>query len=262
MIYKTDYHIHTTFSDGKSDPEEYIGAAVAAGIKEIGFSEHINLIAEDQEWCMDPARVHEYISYIAKLKKKFAEIKIRTGLEVDYRPGKEEDILTFLDGLALDYVIGSVHYMEEKTVDSGPEFYDNRDIDELYRTYFEYVIEAVASGLFDIIAHCDLVRIFNFRPSHNPEPLYRKLAGMMSRHDVAFEVNTNGRNRPLGDFYPDRRFLKIFREENVAVCVNSDAHFPQRVGQYFEEAYLLLKNAGYKEMAVFNNRERFLVPVD
>jgi histidinol-phosphatase (PHP family) len=262
MIYKTDYHIHSTFSDGKADPEEYIVNAISAGIREIGFSEHLNLVTDDQTWCMEPGKVPEYISYIKKLKKIFPGIKIKTGLEVDYFPGKVEEIYQFIKGLKLDYVIGSVHYLGEKTVDSGVDFFDNRDIDELYVTYFEYVNDAVASGLFDIIGHCDLVRIYNFMPSCNPENLYRRLAKNMRVHDVAFEVNTNGRNRPLCDFYPDRRFLKVFCEEQVSVCVNSDAHIPFRTGQFFDEAYMLLKEAGFKEMAVFNNRERFLVPAD
>ena len=262
MLYKTDYHIHTTFSDGKADPEEYIARAISAGINEIGFSEHINLFVPNQHWCMDQGRTPEYISYIKKLKKKVAGIKIKTGLEVDYIQGKEEEIFKFLNPLELDYVIGSVHYMGEKTVDSGPEFYDNRDIDELYETYFANVNDAVASGLFDFIAHFDLIRIYNFKPTANPEKLYRHLAVNMKIHDVAFELNTNGRNRPLGDFYPDRRFLRIFSKENVPVCVNSDAHIPVRVGEYFDEAYALLKEAGFKEMAVFNKRDRFLVPAD
>ena len=260
MIYRTDYHIHTNYSDGKADPEEYIIQAISAGMKEIGFSEHLNLLEANKEWCMDPGMVHEYISHIGRLRKTVSDIKIKTGLEVDYSPGKEEEIYKFINRLGLDYVIGSVHYLGEKTVDSGPDFYENRDIDEIYETYFAYVNEAVASGLFDIIAHCDLVRIYNFKPTSSPEHFYRNLATNMRIHDVAFEVNTNGRNRPLGDFYPDRRFLKIFSEENVPVCVNSDAHLPVRVGQYFDEAYMLLKEAGYKEMAVFNKRDRFLVP--
>jgi histidinol-phosphatase (PHP family) len=209
---------------------------------------------------MDLSRVPEYISHIRNLRKSFPDIKIKTGLEVDYIPEKEKEIYDFIKNLDLDYVIGSVHYMGEKTVDSGADFYENKDIDEIYKHYFEYVNEAVASGLFDIIGHCDLVRIFNFKPKGNPKPFYRQLAINMRIHDVAFEVNTNGRNRPLGDFYPDRRFLKIFCDENVPVCVNSDSHFPHRVGQFFDEAYALLKEAGVKEMAVFNKRERFMVP--
>jgi histidinol-phosphatase (PHP family) len=262
MIYRTDYHTHTTYSDGKANPEEYVLQAISAGIDELGFSEHLNLFVPDQEWSMAPGRVPEYIADIARLKKSVSGIKIKTGLEVDYSPGMEEEIYRFINDLDLDYVIGSVHYLGEATVDSGPDYYKNKDIDVLYESYFGYVYEAVASGLFDIIAHCDLVRIYNFKPTGNPEPLYRKLAEKMRIHDVTLEVNTNGRNRPVGDFYPDRRFLEIFRQENVPVCVNSDAHLPVRVGQYFEEAYLLLKEAGFKEMAVFNKRERFLVPFE
>jgi histidinol-phosphatase (PHP family) len=262
MLYKTDYHIHTTFSDGKSDPEEYIVPAIAAGMKEIGFSEHLNLGVAGQDWCMDPARIHEYISYIEKLRKQTPDIKIKTGLEVDYFPGKEVEIYKFINGLDLDYVIGSVHYLGERTVDSGPDFYKDKDIDEIYDSFFSLVNEAVASGLFDIIAHCDLVRIYNFMPAANPEHYYLTLAEKMRIHDVAFEINTNGRNRPLGDFYPDRRFLKIFNEKKIPVCVNSDAHLPLRAGQYFDEAYMLLKEAGFEEMAVFNKRERYIVPAD
>jgi histidinol-phosphatase (PHP family) len=260
MLYKTDYHIHSTFSDGKAAPEESVSQALSIGLNEIGFSEHINLFVEDQKWCMDLNRVPEYLSYIRNLKKSVSGIKIKTGLEMDFFPGKEKEIYDFIKDLELDYVIGSVHYMGEKTVDSGVDFYENKDIDELYNNYFEYVNEAIASGLFDIIGHCDLVRIYNFKPTENPEPYYRELATNMRIHDVAFEVNTNGRNRPLGDFYPDRRFLKIFCEEKVPVCVDSDSHFPARVGQYFDEAYALLKEAGYREMAVFDKRERFMVP--
>ena len=262
MIYKTDYHIHTNYSDGKANPEEYIMQAISNGIKEIGFSEHLNLLLDNQEGCMDPGKVPEYLSHIGRLKRTISGIKIKTALEVDYSPGKEEEIYKFINKFDLDYVIGSVHYLGEKTVDNVSDFYVNKDIDELFETYFECVNQAVASGLFDIIAHCDLIRIYNFKPSRNPEHLYRKLAEKMRIHDVALEVNTNGRNKPLGDFYPDRRYLKIFCEENIPVCVNSDAHFPLRVGQFFDEAYMLLKDAGFKEMAVFNKRERFLVPSD
>jgi histidinol-phosphatase (PHP family) len=262
MLYKTDYHIHTTFSDGRAGPDEYINKAISAGISEIGFSEHINLLDPNQKCCMAPERVNGYISHINSLKKSVSGIIIRTGLEVDYFPGKEEEIYKFIKNLDLDYVIGSVHYLAEKTIESGPDYYENRNIDELYKDYFDCVIEAVESGLFDIIAHCDLIRIYNYMPNGDPEQLYVRLAEKMKIHDIVLELNTNGRNRPLGDFYPDRRFLKIFAEKNVPVCVDSDAHFPDRVGQHFDEAYKLLKDAGFKEMAVFNNRERFLVPAD
>ena len=233
---------------------------MAAGLKEIGFSEHLTLFRESLDWSMDASDVEPYLKHINNLGRNVTGIKVRKGLEVDFLPGKEKEIWSLLKKTKLDYAIGSVHYLGDSSVDTGPEFYDGKNIDNLFETYFEQVIAAAASGLFDIIAHCDLIRIYGFKPSTEPENLYRNLARRFKIHDVAFEINTNGRNRPVGDFYPDRKYLRIFREENVPVCVNSDAHMPSRVAQHFDEAYELLKSAGYSEMAVFDNRQRFMIP--
>ena len=252
--------MHSSYSDGRSAPEDYIAPALAAGLSEIGFSEHLTLFKDLEDWNMNPVNISPYISNLETLRNSTKNLIIKIGLEVDYFEGREEEIYSYLHPLPLDYVIGSVHYLGEKTVDVGPEFYEGKSIDRLFESYFDSVITAVASGLFDIIGHCDLIRIYGYKPSSDLEPLYRKLAKTLKNHDVAFEVNTNGRNRPLADFYPDRRFLHIFREENVPVCVNSDAHMPARVGQYFDEAYELLRYIGYTEMAVFDKRTRRMVP--
>jgi histidinol-phosphatase (PHP family) len=260
MVYKTDYHMHSLYSDGRSVPEEYIAAAIVEGMMEIGFSEHLNLFRENEDWIMKPGDLSSYFQHLETLRNKTKNLKIKIGLEVDYFTGKDYEIKEFLSPLPLDYVIGSVHYLGEKTVDLGPEFYEGKSIDRLFESYFNSVCEAIASDLFDIIGHCDLIRIYGYKPASDQEKHYRKLAKIMKKHDVAFEVNTNGRNRPLADFYPDRKFLRIFREENVPVCVNSDAHMPARVGQYFDEAYELLRYVGYTEMAVFDKRARRMVP--
>lgn len=260
MIYKTDYHMHSTYSDGRSAPEDYILSAITAGMSEIGFSEHLTLFKDLEDWNMNPVNISPYINHLEALRKTTQNIKIKIGLEVDFFAGKAEEIFAYLHPLPLDYIIGSVHYLGEKTVDIGPEFYEGKSIDRLFESYFDSVIAAIASDLFDIIGHCDLIRIYGYKPTADLEPLYRKMAKTMKTHNVTFEVNTNGRNRPLADFYPDRRFLHIFREENVPVCVNSDAHMPSRVGQYFDEAYDLLRYIGYTEMAVFDKRVRKMVP--
>lgn len=260
MKYKSDYHIHTNFSDGKAAPEEYVASAIASGISEIGFSDHLTLYKGILEWSMIPDNLKSYLEYMERLKSANPSFKIKIGLEIDFIPGKEEEIRLFLDKIPdLDYRIGSVHYLGEKTVDTGPDFYEGKNIDRLFESYFDYAGAAVSSGLFDILGHCDYIRIYGFKPSFNPEPLYRKLAMTMYQHNVVLEVNTNGKNKPVGDFYPDSRFLRVFREENVPVCVNSDAHFPARVGQYFNEAYQLVRDAGYTEMALFSSRERTMV---
>jgi histidinol-phosphatase (PHP family) len=258
--YKTDYHVHTIYSDGRSAPEDYISMAVNAGLSEIGFSDHLNLFSDHSGCDIQPENISKYIEHISSLRNLEKNIKIRIGFEVDYFEGKETETETFLKSLPLDYAIGSVHYMGEMDIDTKPDFYQGKNIDRLFRSYFDSICAAAASGVFDIIGHCDLIRIYGHKPSSDQEPLYRQLARIMKLHNVAFEVNTNGRNRPLADFYPDRKFLHIFHEENVPVCVNSDAHMPMRLGQFFDEAYELLRYTGFTEMAVFEKRVRYMKP--
>lgn len=260
MIYGTDYHMHTSYSDGKREPEAYIEAAIKLGMKEIGFSDHLNPSGGDNLWCMDHKRLPEYAEHILRLRKEHTDIAVRLGLEIDYLPGMEEETERIINSQPFDYIIGSVHYLGAETVDLGPEFYIGKDIDLIYENYFNLVCEAASTGFFDIMGHPDLVRIHRFRPDTDIIHLYSMMASAFEIHDVAFELNTNGRNKPLHDFYPDRKYLHIFAEHGVPVCVNSDAHFPERTGQFFGEAYELLRRAGYREMAVFDRRERFMIP--
>lgn len=260
MIYKTDYHIHTTYSDGRDSPEACIEAALKIGLREIGFSDHIYPAEGHLRWTMDHDRLPEYAEHILRLKKQHPEIAVRMGIELDYLPGMEEESSRIIDAFPFDYIIGSVHYLGVETVDLGPEFYIGKDINEIYVNYFNLVCEAASTGLYDIIGHADLVRIHRFRPDEDITHLYSMMASAFEIHDVAFELNTNGRNRPLHDFYPDRKYLSLFAQHGVPVCVNSDAHLPERIGQYSDEAYELLKRAGYNEMAVFKDRERYMIP--
>jgi histidinol-phosphatase (PHP family) len=184
MIYKTDYHIHTTFSDGRSIPKDYIAPALSAGLSELGFSEHLTLFRNPEDWNMNPGNISLYINNIESLKNSVLEIKIKTGLEVDYFKGKENEIGSVLNTLPLDYVIGSVHYLGEKTVDFGPEFYQGKSIDRLFDAYFNTVCAASESGLFDIIGHCDLIRIYGYKPFSNQEHHYRRLAKIMKSNNV------------------------------------------------------------------------------
>jgi len=108
-MYKTDYHMHSTFSDGRAAPEDYIAPAVAAGLREIGFSEHLTLFRELEHWNMDPSRIPAYLDHLEQIGKSSNHILIRTGLEVDFFEDKEDEIRSFLSAFQVDYIIGSVH---------------------------------------------------------------------------------------------------------------------------------------------------------
>ncbi len=260
MIYRTDYHVHTTYSDGKDTPEACIAEAARRGLKEIGFADHITLVDQKQKWCMDHNLLPDYTKHILQLGKEHSEIEIRLGIELDYIPNKEKESLSIISGFPFDFIIGSVHYLGDESVDLGPEFYVGKDIDLVYENYFNLVCEAASTGFYDIIGHPDLVRIHRYRPDNDITYLYGMMVSAFEIHDVAFEINTNGRNKPLRDFYPDKKYLHLFAEHGVPVCVNSDAHLASRIGQHFDEAYDLLKRAGYNQMAVFKGRDRYMIP--
>ncbi len=260
MIYRTDYHMHTVYSDGRFEPAEYIKAAGRLGLSEVGFSDHLHPLGGDLTWSMDHKKLPGYVRHLLRLKEENGEIAVRVGLEVDYLPGLEKATERIINAYPFDFIIGSVHYMGDETVDLGPEFYLGKDIDRVYDEYFRLVCEAASTGFFDIMGHPDLVRIHRFRPEGDITHLYEMMASAFRKYDVAFELNTNGRNKPLKEFYPESTFLPLFASHGVPVCVNSDAHYPERVGQFQDEAYDLLRKAGFTRMAVFDSRRRELKP--
>ena len=260
MIYKTDYHIHTTYSDGREGPEACIAAALKIGLSEIGFSDHLTPAEWHLKWSMDYDRLPAYAEHILRLKKQFPEIAVRMGIELDYIPGKEQETAGIIDAFPFDYIIGSVHFIGKETVEIGPQFFLGKDINMIYENYFNLVCEAASTGFYDIIGHPDYIKMQDLKPDEDIPHLYSMMASAFEIHDVAFELNTNGRNKPLHDFYPDRKYLSLFAEHGVPVCVNSDAHYPGRIGQFSDEAYELLKLSGFTEMAVFKGRERYMIP--
>lgn len=261
-MYKTDYHIHTFHSDGKANAIDYIQPALENNFSEIGISDHVLICKTNETWCMAPEDLDVYYKDIDYLRNTVKEIPLKVGLEVDFIEGREKDIQEMLDKYDLDYRIGSVHYIVGMmSIDSSPEIYVGKDFDYLFKLYFDTMTQAVESGLYDIIGHFDLIRIFCQTPTFDPTPIYEEFSKCLKKHDVTFEVNTNGRNKPVKDFYPDRRFLHILARDGNTVCVNSDAHYTQRLGQYFDEAYTMVKEAGFKEMATFTKRKRRMIPI-
>jgi len=118
------------------------------------------------------------------------------------------------------------------------------------------VWEACASGLFDIIGHIDVIKKFGYKPQESLEQYWYKTARVLKQTGTCLELNTAGRDAPVGEFYPARRFLEICRAAGVPVTLGSDAHGPDQVGRHFAEGTALLKAAGYTELAVFTGRKR------
>lgn len=263
-----DYHVHTfRCCHATGTLEEYLAEAEEKQLGEIGFADHFPLgllgYSPRVQVTMHPEELVDYINQLEDLKKKSNKVIVKSGIEVDYLPGTEEKLSSLLEQYSFDYVIGSIHFLKDWdfTHPIYADDYKNRDLSELYRSYFELVWDLCQSGLFDIVGHIDVVKKFGYRPTDNLEPYWIKTARLLRETDTCLELNTAGRDAPVGEFYPGRQFLEICFSEGAAITMGSDAHSSQQVGRYFPEALELLKSVGYRELTVFEKRVKSTIPL-
>lgn len=255
-----DYHIHTTLSDGIDTHDDCLRMAAQYNMREIGFSDHICL--NFPSWAVRADEFSLMRDTILKLKNnKELPFKVRFGIEMDYLEGKEDEIKQTIDNLQPDYVIGSVHFIDGWNFDTDPASYSQKNIDLLYKDYFDLLIKTAKSGLFDFIGHADVIKKFGYYPTFKLSNLYKEAAKAFKKADIAIELNTSGLAKPCNEFYPSEEFLKICKKENVPVTLGSDAHQATDIARNFSKANLMLKNLGYRQIAVFENRKRSFVTI-
>lgn len=252
----TDYHMHTTFSDGRNSHQKMVAGAIKAGLQEIGFSDHICL--NNPDWSAKISDVPKMYEAISKLREE-STISIKFGLEVDWLAGREKEIVKVLDGNPeLDYVIGSVHYINDWIFDDDSyrfDEYQKWDIEELYKVYFNLVQKAAQSKLFDIIGHPDLIKKFNFRPKGDVSDCLKETAKVFKASGVCVDINTSGLDLPCQEIYPSRELLEFCFAEGVPITFGSDAHSFDKIASHFDEAIKFVKEVGYRKYATFSKRK-------
>jgi histidinol-phosphatase (PHP family) len=255
-----DCHIHTQrCGHATGTVDDYVRAAVHAGLAGIVITEHLALPDD-----MDPHRhlsmpacdLEDYLVEVDFARRRFPEITIVTGLEADYLAGREAETAAALaqarahsDGAT--FVLGSVHFIGEWAFDDPHhvEEWDDHNVDDVWREYFALWNVAAQSGLFDVMAHPDLVKKFGHFPSFDPAALYHEAAQTAARAGVRIEVSTAGLRKPVGELYPGPALLAAFSEAGVAATVGSDAHDPSEVGDRIDVAFDALRDAGYQSVS-------------
>ncbi len=260
-----DYHTHTKLcKHATGELNEYIEYAIQLGLNEIGCSEHIPM--PDGFDAAHRMSLGEFTgvytqAFLAAKKKYSDRIDVKWGIEAEYFPGTEKYVGDFIEAHGFDYVIGSVHFLGEWGFDNPTDVwrYDVRDIDDIYREYFAALADSARSGLFDVVGHCDLVKKFGHRPSHDMTPAYRDALRAIRKADMCIEINTSGLRKPARELYPGREILAMAKELGIPLTLGSDAHQPDDVGRDFDVAYPLLKEFGNGEIATFTKRKRTMV---
>ena len=237
----------------------YVEEAIGLGLKEIGFADHLPLLHSiDQTLTMSWDDLPFYLADVVALQREYAEIKIKLGIEADFIPRYQEQLAKILADYEFDYVLGSVHFVDGWGIDDR-RYIDNfadYDIDDIYQRYFSLLRQAAASGLFDVLAHPDLIKKYNFRPKGDLTETYQETAAAIAAAGIAIEVSSGGLRKPVKEIYPAQDFLNICGAANIPVTTGSDAHHPDEVGRDFDLLSESLEQAGYKEISAFTARKR------
>jgi histidinol-phosphatase (PHP family) len=277
----TDYHVHLRPDIWDSPAERYFTPANAEryresaaekGIAELGVAEHIHRFTQAlaiwehpwwRQWAHDD--VDAYCGFVRE------ETDLRLGIEADFVAGREDRIANFLEAREWDYVVGSVHFLQDRAVDMDGEWDlwgRGESPERLWKRYFDTLAEAARSGLYDIMAHPDLVKIWGRRPPQgrpvpegDPRRYYEPAIEAFADAGVAIEVSTAGLRKPVGRIYPERDMLAMAVEAGVPVALSSDAHKPDQLGYGYDRALEFLAEAGVREICVFEGRARRLEPV-
>jgi histidinol-phosphatase (PHP family) len=265
-----DYHVHERHSaDASAKIMDYIAVAEKLGIIEIAFTTHLITIGPDVEISIRPKDISEYINEIEKAQEG-TNVRLLTGLEVDFFPEDERNIERILGEHDLDFVLGSTHYVNG--VDIGhparaKEFFSNRPLSEGVDEYYRVWRQAVESGLFDVMAHPDywkkFVHLFRNPPmwSEFGDEVYSALDAL-KKHHVGIEVNTSGVRHGAGGFFPMQEFLIAARAAGVnTITIGSDSHVVDTLGYGWWEAVRQLKLAGFYEFSRFRRHKNSQSPL-
>jgi histidinol-phosphatase (PHP family) len=260
-----DYHVHTArCGHAVGSMERYVEQGIGAGLRELGFSDHLYLYwmpsdQRDPELGMAEWELDFYIEDVERCRRRYArDIIIRLSIEADFVPGHEAQLEAILRRYDWDYVVGSVHFIDGWGFDDSRKLagYAEWEIDALYARYFDLVGQSAETGLFDTIAHADLIKKFGYRARTDQSEAYARLAERLSRSGVCVEVNTSGLRKPVSEVYPHPDLLRACWAAGVPTTFASDAHAPGEVAADLESARELMRSVGYDRYLAFAGRQR------
>jgi Histidinol phosphatase and related hydrolases of the PHP family len=233
-----DYHVHSTYLDGRF-LFQMVRAAAEAGLDGVGIADHCNVSAR-----ADLAEQKHLLGFnldrtyqrrraaIERLREESA-VAIYDGVEMDYHPEEEEAIAEFLDEAGFQYSIGSVHYLDGVNAHVEPYFRQQSDA-ERRRTvdrYFDRLVSLAESELFDVAAHPDLAERDPALRGYATEEQYRQAAAAFADSRTVPELNAGRALDEYGEVHPHPEFLDVLGEYDVAVSVGTDAHRPEEIGE-------------------------------
>jgi histidinol-phosphatase (PHP family) len=268
-----NFHTHTNFCDGAAEPEAYVQEAIKNKLTSLGFTCHSPLPFENG-YSIKENNIVLYVSTVRNLQSKYRDrINIFLGTEFDFVPGMSDDFESLRKKLNPDYFISSVHLVRnrengklwfidgpERNYTSGLTSVFNDDIKLAVTTYFEQVSQMITSLQPDIIGHIDKVKMHNKGHFFSEEETWytdiiSQVLDVVEKTKCIIEVNTRGLYKKRCDsFYPGIYFLKEIYRRKIPVTISSDAHIPEELILYYDEAARTLKDIGFKTIKCLSGK--------
>ncbi len=252
-----DSHMHTPLcKHAWGEPEEYCAQGVKSGLKGIIFTCHCPM--PDGFWQivrMSESEFDLYVSLVQRAKAAYKnKLDVCLGIESEYFPGYEKYIEDLHKRADFDYCLGAVHWQAKEYLHR----YEQGTIEGFRRTYFEHLAASAETGLYDCVAHPDLVK--NYHPDSWCFAIIKNTVSTVldriAKTGVAMEMNTSGLNKSYSEMNPGNEMLRMMAERKIPIVLGSDSHRAPRVGEHFITALNNLAEAGYEEVSYFKKRQR------
>lgn len=260
-MYLTDYHMHSKYSfDCETEVEEICENAIKRGLKEIAITDHMDIFSDKPYgYIMDcESCYHE----LWKIKEKYQDkLKVLVGVELGQPQANERQAKEFLKKYPLDFIIGSVHNMEND-VDAYDLDYKMVDYHKVMENYVQWLITMAKHFDFDVMGHITYPSRYvyqqigvkvDFREYYEQ---YEELFRILIHSGKGIELNLSGIARGTDETMPSLDLLKMYRElGGEIVTVGSDAHVAEQVGCVSKKGMELLNEAGFRHVSTFENRK-------
>jgi histidinol-phosphatase (PHP family) len=263
-----DSHLHTNLSPDSSVPiDEYARQAAERGITEICITDHVDFEPGAPAYDFVPFEVRERTAREAAERWAERGVAIRFGVEITYNARHDEAIRDHLRRHAYDFIIGSVHVYADSPFHASrvASWVAGRSLPEIVAPYFDEVLAAIQSGLFDTIGHLDFVKRYlvpYVTPaglSRAPE-LYEPLLRALVDTGMALEVNTSGLRQAARETYPSETAVTQFKVlGGTALSAGSDAHDDRAFASGLEAGYRVAAAGGISALAFRRGGDRVAV---
>jgi len=269
---QSNFHTHTSFSDGKKQAEDYCTKAIELGFHSLGFSDHAPVLFPNK-YSIEPQELDKYTSIVLALKEKYmGQLNIFLSLEADYIPNSTHSFNYFRKEAPMDYIIGSVHmvYHQKKKemwfIDGGDQdlwdmglrdIFDG-DIKTSVKAFYEQTMEMIETQNPEVIGHLDKIKMHNKERVFSQkdvwyQALIEETLKLIKKKNAILEINTRGIYKGrCKELFPSRSILLLAQKMGIPMVLSSDAHHPNELNGAFPQALEILRTIGIGEIYEFS----------